>query len=62
MSFVFSNIEMTTYWIDLVNMSNLHPKLWDHGNPIEKKIKINYEGQFLINSMFKDEIEKKILK
>jgi hypothetical protein len=27
---------------------------------IKKKIKINYEGQFLINSMLNDKIEKKI--
>jgi hypothetical protein len=26
---------------------------------IKKKIKINYEGQFLINSMLNDKIEKK---
>jgi len=41
-------------------MSNLQPESWDRDNLIEKKIKINYEGQSPTNPMLKDKIEKNI--
>jgi hypothetical protein len=43
-----------------VNLSNPPSKSWDHDNTIENKLKIYiYEAQFSINSVLKDEIEKK---
>jgi hypothetical protein len=44
-----------------VNLSNPPSKSWDHDNTIENKLKkYIYEAQFSINSVLKDEIEKKI--
>jgi hypothetical protein len=39
------------------NLPNSCSELWDQDNPI-KKIKINYEAQFLINLILKDKIKK----
>jgi hypothetical protein len=39
------------------NLPNSRPESWDQDNLI-KKIEINYETQFLINSILKDEIKK----
>jgi hypothetical protein len=38
-----------------VNLPNPHPGSWDRDNPSQTKI--NYEVQFLINSVLKDEIK-----
>jgi hypothetical protein len=55
MKFVYKCIEMTTYYIDLSK-----PGLWNCDNSIKSKLKkINYNIQFLINLMLKDEIENK---
>jgi hypothetical protein len=55
MKFVYKCIEMTTYYIDLSK-----PGLWNCDNSIKSKLKkINYNIQFLINSMLKDKIENK---
>ena len=43
-------------------MSNLRLGSRDKNNPIEKKIKLSYEIQFLINPMLKDDNEKKTKK
>ena len=40
-----------------VNLPNPHPGSWDRDNPSQTTI--NYEVQFLINSVLKDEIKKK---
>jgi hypothetical protein len=37
----------------------VEPESWDWNNPIEKKIKINYEVQFSVKPMSQDEILKK---
>jgi hypothetical protein len=39
-----------------VNLPNPQPGSWDRDNP--SQIKINYEVQFLINPVLKDEIKK----
>jgi hypothetical protein len=49
-------------WVNIANPQNLWPELWDHDNPVESKSNNNYEFQFPINSMLKDEVEKKKLK
>ena len=47
------NKQLNSTW---VNLSKLQPGSCDKDNSIEKK---NYETQFSINSILKDEIEKK---
>jgi hypothetical protein len=43
-----------------VNLSNLRLGSLDRENPIEKKIKINYEIQFPISPLLKNETKKSI--
>ena len=42
-----------------VNFLNSRPKSWNRDNPIESKLKNNYEAQLLIKSVLKDKNKKK---
>jgi hypothetical protein len=54
--------------VNLANPQNSQPESWDRDNPIKNKSKNNYdydydyEIQLLINSILKDEFEKKMKK
>jgi len=45
--------------VNLTNLQNSQPRLWDCDTTYKANKNNNYETQFSINSMLKDEIEKK---
>jgi len=48
--------------VNLTNLQNSQPGLWDYDTTYKANKNNNYEAQFSINPMLKEEIEKKIIK